>query len=92
MQTKALRRGPEIGYSRKWLGEGAKGLLGQESEKPLAPVPTGVAPLQSRFRLTTLRSFHFSAPLPGAFVWWIVCGVQISSSQKTCLQMTPFCE
>ena len=34
--------------SRKWLGEGAKGLLDPASKRPLALVQNGVAPVQKR--------------------------------------------
>ena len=34
--------------SRKWLGEGAKGLLDPASKRPLALVRNGVAPVQKR--------------------------------------------
>ena len=34
--------------SQKWLGEGAKGLLGQGGQRPLALVQKRVAPVQSR--------------------------------------------
>ena len=34
--------------SQKWLGEGAKGLLGQGRQRPLARVQNRVAPVQNR--------------------------------------------
>ena len=34
--------------SQKWLGEGAKSLLGQERQRPLALVQQRVAPVQNR--------------------------------------------
>ena len=46
----AWERGSKIGTSRKWLREGAEGLLDPGSEKPLAMVQNRVAPVQDRFR------------------------------------------
>ena len=46
----AWERGSKIGNSRKWLREGAKGLLDSGSEKSLALVQNRVAPVQNRFR------------------------------------------
>ena len=39
---------PKSESSRKWLGEGAKGLLDPASKRPLALVRNGVAPVQKR--------------------------------------------
>ena len=39
---------PKRESSRKWLGEGAKGLLDPASKRPLALVQNGVAPVQKR--------------------------------------------
>ena len=39
---------PKSDSSRKWLGEGAKGLLDPASKRPLALVRNGVAPVQKR--------------------------------------------
>ena len=39
---------PKSESSRKWLGEGAKGLLDPASKRPLALVRNGVAPVQNR--------------------------------------------
>ena len=39
---------PKSKSSRKWLGEGAKGLLDPASKRPLALVRNGVAPVQKR--------------------------------------------
>ena len=44
----AWERGRKWENLRKWLGEGAKGLLNRWREKPLAPVQPGVAPVQTR--------------------------------------------
>ena len=43
-----LRMCPENGNSQKWLGEGAKGLLGPGREKHFALVQNGVAPVQKQ--------------------------------------------
>ena len=39
---------PKSESSRKWLGEGAKGLLDPASKRPLEPVRNGVAPVGKR--------------------------------------------
>ena len=41
-------RGPKPQKCPKWLGEGAKGLLGQGRQRPLALVQKRVAPVQNR--------------------------------------------
>ena len=41
-------RGPKPQKCPKWLGEGAKGLLGQGRQSPLALVQKRVAPVQNR--------------------------------------------
>ena len=43
---KGLGEGSTREKIQKWLGEGAKGLSGQEIEKPLALVQIGIAPVQ----------------------------------------------
>ena len=44
----ACYRGPKAKKCPKWLGEGAKGLLGQGHQSPLALVQKRVAPVQNR--------------------------------------------
>ena len=41
-------RGPKPQNCPKWLGEGAKGLLGQGRQRPLALAQKRVAPVQNR--------------------------------------------
>ena len=42
----AWKKGSKVGNSRKWSGKGAKGLLDPRSEKRLALIQDGVAPVQ----------------------------------------------
>ena len=52
LQTRASDKKTKIGNSRKWLGEGAKGLLDQGSEKPLVLVqPWGCTGAKQGFGL-----------------------------------------
>ena len=50
-----VRGGRKLGNARKCLGEDAKGRLDPASEKPLALVQNGVAPVQKRFRKVQLH-------------------------------------
>ena len=67
---------PKSESSRKWLGEGAKGLLDPASKRPLALVRNGVAPVQKRVWGGGKDSWETFAP-------WD------QKSQKDLLQLSP---
>ena len=55
---------PKSESSRKWLGEGAEGLLDLASKRPLALVRNGVAPVQKRVWVVQKTLLHPLLPGP----------------------------
>ena len=61
---KVLGQDPKMVNSRKWSGEGAKGLLRPGGEMRFAPAQNGVAPVQNRFRMVQKTLGRFLLPDP----------------------------